>query len=98
MAATGKNTKSSKRLQAKTDQLMGRKAPKKKHTTTAVIMDSRDLQTLKTVAHWKVISGNADRASVSDLVREAVSEYIERHQLHAQEYAANHADRLGATH
>lgn len=98
MAATAKSSKSTKRLTARTDKLLGRKTPKKKTTTTAVIMDSADLQTLKTVAHWRVISGNADTASVSELVREAVAEYIERHHLHTQEYAANNADRLGSAH
>lgn len=78
-----------------TNKLLGRKTPKKAHVTTGIIMDADHLQTLRTVAHWRVLSGAADKASVSDLVREAVAEYIERHQLAAEEYAANNRTRMG---
>lgn len=78
-----------------TNKLLGRRTPKKARTTTGIIMDSDHLQTLRTVSHWRVLRGQTDKASVSDLVREAVAEYIERHALHAEEYAANNADRMG---
>lgn len=88
-------SKEAQRLNKTTNQILGRKTPKKKHTTTGIIMDSDHLQTLRTVAHWRVLTGEAEKASVSDLVREAVAEYIERHGLYAEEYTANNRDRLG---
>lgn len=52
--------------------------------TTGVIMDAEDLETLRRVALLRVIRGDSDRASVSDIVREAVAEFIKNHGLDAE--------------
>lgn len=89
------NSKTLKRLSKDTNRILGKKTPKKPFKTTGIIMDASDLDTLKAVAHWRVITGDSDRASVSDLVREAVREYIARHGLSGVEYSYNNRDRLG---